>query len=242
MQKTIDVAGKTIGEIVTEDYRTASVFEKHGIDFCCGGNGVLSTVCKEKGIDLPSLAQQLDAAKVAAVDRSQDYARWSLSFLADYIVNTHHGYLNENMASIAAYAHKIARVHGAHHPEVIEIAAIFDQVVADLAPHLLAEEDVCFPAIKRLEASQKSGISPNPNDITTVRKSLAELHREHDAIGAAVHRIRHLSKDYAIPDDACNTFRLTYQKLREFEDDLHKHVHLENNILFRKVDVIAATQ
>ena len=146
---------RTIGEIVAGDYRTAKVFESHKIDFCCGGNVALEAACKTKGIDLATITRELDAAKSEPVERSQNYASWELPFLADYIINAHHTYLKENTGQIAAYAHKIASVHGAHHPEVVEIAAIFDKIATDMAAHLREEEEVFFPAIKRAHASKK---------------------------------------------------------------------------------------
>ncbi len=225
---------KTIGEFVAEDYRTAAVFEQSGIDFCCGGQVPLSAACREKRLDPDALLKSIEAAKSAPIDRSQNYASWELSFLADYIVNTHHSYLNENTEQIAAYARKIAEVHGAHHPEVIKIAALFDQITADMKGHLWEEEEVLFPAIKRIEAAGKAGTTPSAEDRAAIETSLQKLHREHEAIGDAIHAIRHLAGEYAIPGDVCNTFVVTYRKLKEFEDDLHKHVHLENNILFPK--------
>jgi regulator of cell morphogenesis and NO signaling len=233
MQESATV-DKTIGEIVAADFRTARVFEKHGIDFCCGGKVALATVCAEKGVDLGTITNELEAVQGETAERSQNYASWALPFLADYIVNTHHAYLKENDEQIAAYARKIAGVHGAHHPEVIRIAAIFDKIATDMVAHLKEEEEIFFPAIKRVDAARISGNTPDERDRETIRASLLRLYREHEEIGDAVHTIRHLSQEYAIPGDVCTTFMLTYQKLKEFEDDLHKHVHLENNILFPK--------
>lgn len=224
----------TIGEIVAADFRTAAVFEKHGIDFCCGGTAPLAAICTKNGLDLAAITSELETVKNEPVNRSQNYSSWALSFIADYIVNTHHAYLKENDEQIAAYARKIAAVHGAHHPEVIRIAAIFDKIAADMTAHLKEEEEVFFPALKRVDAARISGNTPDAGDRKTIRLSLLTLHREHEEIGDAVHTIRDLSKGYTIPDDVCNTFTVTYRKLKEFEDDLHKHVHLENNILFPK--------
>ncbi len=229
-----DAARKTIGEFVAADYRTAAVFEKYRIDFCCGGKVTLAAACRERGIDLATIAREIEATMSAPLERGQDFAAWGLPFLSDYIVTTHHGYLNENTAQIAVYATKIAEVHGARHPEVIEIARIFAKIAAALTAHLREEEEVLFPAIKRIDAARKAGATPAAADVEALRDSLAKLHEEHDAIGDAVHTIRDLAKGYAIPDDACNTYAVTYQKLKEFEDDLHKHVHLENNILVPK--------
>ncbi|MDD2899461.1 MAG: iron-sulfur cluster repair di-iron protein [Desulfuromonadaceae bacterium] len=224
----------TIGEIVAADYRTAKVFESHGIDFCCGGKVALSSICQEKAIDPDTLLREIEAIKSEQIDRSQNYTSWELPFLVDYIVNTHHAYLKENDVKIASYTRKIAEVHGVHHPEVLEIATIFQKIATDMAAHLIEEEDVFFPAVKRADAERKAGNAPSKEDSNVVKESLAKLSREHEEIGDAIHTIRHLSKDYEIPKDTCNTFMITYQKLKEFEDDLHKHVHLENNILFPK--------
>jgi regulator of cell morphogenesis and NO signaling len=229
---------RTIGEIVAGDYRTAKIFEKHGIDFCCGGNVALATTCMNKGIDLAAITGELEAVKNEPVERSQNYASWEMPFLADYIINVHHSYIKENIGPIADYAHKISAVHGANHPEVIKIAAIFDKVAGDLATHLREEEEIFFPAIKRADAQRKAGSAPEVKDIETIKRSLNKLSHEHEEIGDAMHTIRHLAKGYAIPGDACNTFVVAYQKLKEFEDDLHKHVHLENNILFLKAALL----
>lgn len=230
----MNTSDKTIGEIVAADFRTAKVFENHGIDFCCGGKGALAATCTEKGVDLATITREIEAVKSDPVERGHNYSAWALPFLADYIVNTHHAYLKENDEQIAAYTRKIAGVHGAHHPEVIQIATIFDKIATDMAAHLKEEEEVFFPAVKRTNAARIAGNTPDKKDRETIRVSLLKLHREHEEIGDAVHTIRHLSKEYAIPGDVCNTFMVTYQKLKEFEDDLHKHVHLENNILFPK--------
>lgn len=224
----------TVGAIVADDFRTAGVFENHGIDFCCGGRISLADICREKGIDPTTLLQELSDIKNTPIERSHNYSAWALPFLADYIVNTHHAYLNENSAQIAAYTSKIAEVHGTHHPEVIEIAEIFAKIASDMTAHLREEEEVLFPAIKRIDDARKAGNTPEATDLETIRTTLINLDQEHQAIGDAVHTIRHLANGYAIPDDVCNTFAVTYHKLQEFEDDLHEHVHLENNILFPK--------
>lgn len=237
-EQTTATSETTVGALVADDFRTARVFEKHGIDFCCGGRISLAEICREKGLDLAALQQEIAELKNTPVDRGHNYSAWALPFLSDYIVNTHHAYLNENTALIATYTNKIADVHGAHHPEVIEIAAIFAKVATDMAAHLREEEEVLFPAIKRIDAARRAGNTPEAADVETIKATLLRLDQEHQEIGDAVHAIRHLAKGYAIPKDVCNTFVVTYQKLQEFEDDLHKHVHLENNILFPKAGAL----
>jgi regulator of cell morphogenesis and NO signaling len=216
----------TVGDIVGRDYRNADVFEKYGIDFCCGGNVTVAEACRQKGVDPAQLSREIDEIATQPADQAQDFAAMDLPALADHIVNTHHVYLKENTASIAAYADKIAEVHGDRHPEVIEIAAIFHKIAADMTLHLQNEEEVLFPTIKKL-ASEGAKVEG-------MQEVLEALTHDHDEIGAAIHEIRRLADNYKVPGDVCNTFMVTYQKLKEFEDDLHKHVHLENNILFPK--------
>ncbi len=234
MTREKEMEKKTIGEYVSEDYRVARVFEKYGIDFCCGGGVALSAACREKELEPATVTREIEEARKEPIDRGENYQAWTLSFLADYIVNTHHSWLNGNTGQIAAYARKIAEVHGERHPEAIEIATLFEKMATDMTGHLREEEDVLFPAIKRIDAAGKGRGIPETEDREAIKASLETLHRQHEEIGDSVHRIRHLSRDYAIPEDVCNTFALTYRRLREFEDDLHKHVHLENNILFPK--------
>jgi regulator of cell morphogenesis and NO signaling len=229
-----NIETETIGDIVARDYRTAAVFEKYGIDFCCGGKIPVGEACKERGVDPKVLQREIEAAQVEPMDRSHNYGVWELPFLADFIVNTHHSYLKENTSTLAGYTRKIAEVHGGNHPEVREIAQIFNKVAKDLELHLKEEEEVVFPTIKRLSDLQKTGVARDEKEVEALRETLAVVIHEHDEIGAAVHAIRALSKEYQVPPDACNTFMLTYQRLKDFEDDLHRHVHLENNILFPK--------
>jgi len=223
---------KTIGKIVAEDYRSAAVFEKYGIDFCCGGQVSLATACQTKKLDIDAVQLEIETATKEPIEQRHNYAAWSLSFLADYIVNTHHAYINNELITINSYTHKIADVHGVNHPEVIKIANIFAKIKSDMVEHLREEEEILFPAIKRVEASKKEDSLPDSKDVKIIKISLEKLYGEHEEIGDAVHEIRHLASDYAIPEDGCNTFALTYKKLNEFEDDLHRHVHLENNLLF----------
>ncbi|HJV65734.1 MAG TPA: iron-sulfur cluster repair di-iron protein [Geomonas sp.] len=234
-QEKVEATGNvTVGDLVAKDFRAAAVFEKYGIDFCCGGNVAVDDICREKGIDPVKVRREIEESAAAPLDRSQNYNAWELPFLADYIVNTHHSYLKENTRVIASYANKIAQVHGANHPEVIKIAQIFEKVAADMEMHLREEEEVLFPAIRKMVELAKSGAGREEADVQALRQTLSSLTHEHDEIGTAVHAIRDLSNNYSVPGDVCNTFMVTYLKLREFEDDLHKHVHLENNILFPK--------
>jgi regulator of cell morphogenesis and NO signaling len=221
-----------VGDIVAGDYRTAAVFEKHGIDFCCGGSVTLAAACAEKAVDPVALARELEAATNAPARRDQDFAGWTLAHLINHIKAIHHGYLRANTNQNAAYARRIADVHGEQHPELTRIVAAFDTMATELLLHLQREEEVVFPAIKRAEAADRAGSAPEAEDAETIAQGVEALVREHDEVGAALHEIRDLAMGYGLPADACATYVLTYQRLQAFEADLHKHVHLENNILF----------
>jgi regulator of cell morphogenesis and NO signaling len=228
-----NVENETVGDVVAQDYRAADVFEKYGIDFCCGGNISVAEACRQRGVNSQEVERDLAAALAEPREAGQDYDKWELPDLATHIEKTHHAYLKENTSSLQAYAEKIAQVHGANHPEVIKISVLFQKMAAELMAHLREEEEVLFPAIRKAVAMKKEGAA-SAQDLESMRNTLKTLTHEHDAVGAAVHEIRHLAQDYTVPADACNTFMVTYRKLKEFEDDLHKHVHLENNILFPK--------
>jgi len=221
-----------VGDIVAGDYRTAAVFEKHGIDFCCGGSVTLAAACAEQAIDPAALARELEAATNVPARRDQDYASWTLTRLVGHITAIHHAYVKANTAQNAAYARKIAAVHGEAHPELAQIVTLFDKMATALMVHLKREEEVVFPAIKRAEAAGRDGSAPEAGDVETIAHGVEALVREHDEVGAALHEIRDLAMGYGLPADACATYVLTYQRLQAFEADLHKHVHLENNILF----------
>ena len=229
---SIASASAVIGDIVAGDYRSAAVFEKHRIDFCCGGAVTLAAACAARGIDPSILLRELEAATRTPARQDTDYASWTLTRLIDHIKAIHHAYVKANTAQTAAYARKIAAVHGDHHPELAQIAASFDQIATELMVHLGQEEEVVFPAITRAEAAGRTGSAPEAADAETIARGIEALAREHEQVGAALQRIRDMAMGYGLPPDACATYSLTYERLRAFEADLHKHVHLENNILF----------
>ena len=229
-----NLAQRTIGDLVAEDYRRATAFKKHGIDFCCGGGITLEAACEKKGLSLDAVQQALQDAEQSPADSSMRSTAWSLDFLADYIVNEHHSYVRESLPILQEFALKVARVHGAANPEVVRIALLFDEVAIELREHMAKEEEVLFPYIKTLVAAQKSNQVLTRPAFGTVRNPIRMMEHEHDRAGDMMREIRELSRDFTPPEHACNTYRVLYAKLEEFEDDLHRHVHLENNILFPK--------
>ncbi|HEY9113766.1 MAG TPA: iron-sulfur cluster repair di-iron protein [Bacteroidales bacterium] len=228
MMNTNKINEMTVGEIVADDFRTASIFKNSGIDFCCGGKQSIDASCREKGIDAASLKKQIIELQSAPISAAQKFNEWELPFLCDYIVNTHHKYVVKTLPELMFYTQKIANVHGDHHPELIEIASIFSQINDELMQHLEKEEQVLFPAIKKAAA----GVDTEARK--TIASEIERMSGEHDFAGGAMDKINVISNQYALPEDACNTYRVAFQLLEQFEDDLHVHVHLENNILYPK--------
>jgi len=218
----------TIGEIVANDFRAASMFKEAGIDFCCGGNKSISDACKEKGVDESHLIQQLKTLAHTPVSSAMNFKEWDLGFLSDYIVNTHHKFVLKNLPELVFYTQKIAEVHGNHHPELIEVAFLFTKINEELLQHLKNEEEVLFPAIKEAEKGASAGVK------STIVSEITRMQGEHEFAGGAMDKINALTNNYRIPEDACNTYRVSLKLLEQFEDDLHIHVHLENNILYPK--------
>jgi len=218
----------TIGEIVANDFRAASMFKEAGIDFCCGGNKSLTEACKEKGAEESLLIQQLETLAQTPVSGAMNFKEWELSFLSDYIVNTHHKFVLKNLPELVFYTQKIASVHGENHPELSEVASLFININEELLQHLKNEEEVLFPAIKEAEKNA------SPEVKATIVSEITRMQGEHEFAGGAMDKINVLTNNYLIPEDACNTYRVSLKLLEQFEDDLHIHVHLENNILYPK--------
>lgn len=225
-----------IGEIVAKDIRKAEVFRKFGIDFCCGGKKTVEKACREKNISMSELQRELDYLDMQTTTGalSQHFDSWDLDFLADYIVNTHHKYVARAIPDLFEYTQKVARVHGKQHPETVEIADYFVQVMDELNRHMMKEEKVLFPYIKTLAEARKLKVTPELPHFGTVENPVRMMEHEHDQVGEYMRRINELAGGYEVPQGACNTYRLAYAKLKEFEEDLHQHIHLENNILFSK--------
>lgn len=224
---------QTLSEIVKNNFKAAAVFEKYNLDFCCKGNKFLSAACVEKGVDESEILSELQRIKTYQ-NSSINYEEWSLDFLIDYIVNTHHSYVRRMIPIISEHVNKIATVHGQNHPELKEIARIFSVVYKDLKQHMMKEEEILFPHIKYLVKSKANGTKIESPYFGTVQNPIRLMESEHQNAGDELFEIRRLSNSYKVPEDACNTFSVTFQELKEFEEDLHKHVHLENSILFPK--------
>ncbi|MGB4205176.1 MAG: iron-sulfur cluster repair di-iron protein [Bacteroidales bacterium] len=226
-----------IGELVALDYRTASVFKNNKIDFCCNGNRTIEDACNQKQIEYSTLLQQLDQIVSGNKESGVDYNSWPLDLLADYIEKKHHRYVDTKIQEIKPYLEKVIKVHSGHHPELIEIGKLFEESADELTKHMKKEELMLFPHIRKMVQAEHSG-SKVQAPFGTVQNPIKMMMLEHDNEGERFRKISSLSDNYTPPADACNTYRVTYSLLKEFEDDLHLHIHLENNILFPKAIIL----
>jgi len=228
-----NVMEKTLAEIVTDNIRAAVIFEEFGLDFCCNGNRSLKSACVEKNVDVQKIINELSSISVNE-NGSLNVNDWQLDFLVDYIINNHHQYVRRMIPVISLHADKVASVHGENHPATLKIADLYLTVREELEGHMMKEERILFPQIKQMVLTQKENSQFFPPPFGTIQNPIKMMELEHTNAGDAMHQIRELSKNYSHPEDACNTFKALYSELKEFEEDLHKHIHLENNILFPK--------
>jgi regulator of cell morphogenesis and NO signaling len=222
----------TVGDLVAADFRAARVLEQFGIDFCCGGRRSLADACWSAGADPEIVGLAIERVTAEPADAGADVRHWPVDRLIDHIVSKHHAYLRVAMPTIAHHLAKLAGVHGERHPELTRVAATFDRLRHELQQHLIKEENVLFPYI-RAQASLASG-RPFANPFGTVANPIRMMEREHREAGTELHVIRELTNGYTAPADGCAAYRVTMAELEQFEWDLHRHVHLENNVLFPK--------
>lgn len=223
---------KTIGEIVAEDFKTAAVFKKYGIDFCCKGNRTIDEACERKKINPEAVRSDLQS--IQKTSGEIDFNSFPLDLLADYVEKTHHRYVDEKTPILLQFLNKLCHVHGGRHPELFEINELFMQSAEDLGAHLRKEEQILFPFIRKMVDAKLKGIALENPHFGTVENPVNMMMHEHSIEGDRFARISEITNGYTPPEDACSTYRVTFQMLEDFENDLHKHIHIENNILFPK--------
>ncbi|BDC98105.1 iron-sulfur cluster repair di-iron protein [Persicobacter psychrovividus] len=228
-----------VGELVAADYRTADVFKRNGLDFCCGGGISIERACEKKGLSVEQLMEELAEAVREKSQNDIDFRSWPLDLMVDYIEKTHHRYVRENVKMIAEYCMKIAEVHGHAATELLAVRDEFLACGEAMTTHMMKEEQVLFPFIKDLVNAQSTGATLPETCFGSVENPIAQMEHEHDAEGERFRRIAALTDNYNAPEWACNTYRIAFEKLREFEADLHRHVHIENNILFPRAIELA---
>lgn len=221
---------RTVGEIVAENPSQARVFQAFGIDFCCQGGRTLREACTLKGIGLESVIEQLEVANAIPTEPENNPALLPPAKLIEHIVDKHHAYLRTELPRIRAMSERVARVHGGHTPALVEVFEVFCAMADELDSHMMKEEQILFPAILALCTGSKAMPLDGP---------VACMLQEHDDAGAALARMRILTNGFTPPPEACNTYRALFAGLDELEDDLHRHIHLENAVLFPQAMAMA---
>lgn len=227
---------RTVGEIVAEDYARASTFKRFGIDFCCGGDRTIQEACDRAGVSVEQLEEALRGASERSSRGWPDARAWDPAFLAQYIVQVHHVYVREALPALLQFSQKVARVHGGGRSELSSIRALVVELSIEMDRHMRDEESDVFPQIEAFFTASAEG---RAGDEAALWSAIGKLEADHDHAGGIMSQIRELSDGYAPPITACSTYRALYAKLAEFEEDLHRHVHLENNVLFPKVTQLA---
>jgi len=220
----------TVGEIVRAMPARSRIFENLGIDYCCGGKKPIAEACRAKGLDPATVVALLTALDGTPDSVSVDPDAMSLSELCDHIEQIHHQYLREELPRLDFMTRKVAAVHGQDEPRLLELRRVFESFQAEMVAHTREEDDVVFPAIRRLESANGDKAAA----VAKLKASVEKLESEHENAGAALARFKELTDNYAPPDWACNTFRALYDSLRQLEKNTHQHVHQENNVLFPK--------
>lgn len=231
-KKGAEADNETVGQLASQDIRKADAFRKLGIDFCCGGKRKLKDALREAGVTQEQYEETLAAAATLPVSQQPlNFAAWQPGFLIDYIINVHHQYVRESGPVIGGLAVKVASRHGDKHPELFALSEQVQLLLSDLYNHLEKEEGIVFPAIKQFaQASDKAQMQDTP-DLNVV---IGLMEAEHESAGDDLKRLRKISNEYQLPQGACNSYTYLFEKLKEFENDLFNHIHLENNILFPK--------
>jgi regulator of cell morphogenesis and NO signaling len=219
-----------VGDIVAHDFRTAAIFDRFGIDFCCGGGRSLRDACTSVDADPEDVLRAIEALPAAA-DDSEDATSTPVDQLIDHIVETHHAYVRSALPTIERYLTKLADVHGKRHPELAQVKSCFQAVADELRQHMMKEEQVLFPYVKDL-ASRGDTCGHMISPFGTVANPIAMMEREHREAAHDLRLIRELTNGYTPPEDGCTTYAVCMSELARFEQDLHRHVHLENNVLF----------
>jgi regulator of cell morphogenesis and NO signaling len=225
-------ARRSLAELVIDDARAAAVLERFGLDYCCGGRRTLEEAAAERGLAPDVVVQALGSL---GPPRNTDRlpAEWKdLDALTRHIVATHHRYVRDTTPVIAAWLDKLVARHGAGHPELAEVRAVFLELGDELMTHMAKEEHILFPFIEDLAAAHRAGARLPNGPFGTVLHPVRVMEEDHRLAGELIGRLRVLTRDHQPPEDACTTYRACYAELAAFEADLHRHIHLENNVLF----------
>ncbi len=222
---------KTLAQLVNDDHRSAFVFEKYNLDFCCRGKRTLQQACLESQLPVDVVENELETLN-ESINTAWPVQDLSVSQLADYIVEKHHGYIRNEGPVIRHFLEKIAAKHGSHHPELIELAAAYNELTGEMEVHMEKEEQDVFPLMKSFD--DLTNDREDACHLTDLSSPIAMMEDDHDHAGQLLEKIRVLTGNFTPPADACTTYKLAFAALHAFKINLHQHVHLENNILFPK--------
>ena len=226
------IADRTVRDLALESSSATRLFEKLGIDYCCGGDKPLEEACRTAGLSVEKVQQELDNVRQESNPPARDWQREPLSELIAHINATHHKFVRAEIARLGPLFEKVCGVHGKNHPELLHIQAVFRGLAQELTSHLMREEMVLFPYVMRMEEAVIQGEPVLPPPFGSVANPVAMMEHEHDSAGNALRAMRIASAGYVAPEGACASYQALYRALAEFEADLHQHIHLENNLLF----------
>jgi regulator of cell morphogenesis and NO signaling len=222
----------TVAQLAIVHPGALPVFTKYNIDYCCGGHRSLEEACHRLGLDPEKIRTEIQQTSPTDAIQALRFDNWSSILLVDFIIKNHHSFVRKAIPELEALLEKVCDRHGNDSLELLQIREAFLDLSEELLSHMEKEENVLFPAIKRLESENQENNSAR----RIIQASITEMEDEHEAAGNLVKQIRSLSSNYTPPDFACPTFQMTYQKLKEFDNDLMRHIHLENNILFERYE------
>ena len=229
---------ETVGAIAAKDYRNTKVFRKLGINYSYAGNKTLEEACKEAGVSIEQVKVALEQNKLPMPTAEQEFNKWDIEALIDYIITTHHRYAKENAVVIYDLAQNVANRHNENHPELTKLTTALFLFLNDLLNHLKKEEQILFPNIRQLAKKKSCVKGITYTTFGFIKESAIAMKKEHLAASNELKMFRKLTNDYLLPDDACISYKYLFEKMKEFENDLFLHVHLENNILFPKATAL----
>lgn len=226
--------GMTVSEIATQMPHATRLLERLKIDYCCGGNLPLTEACNSAGLNVDEVIGMLEAETGNDVSEkgAVDFQKFSLSELITHILRTHHVFTKQELTRLTFLTQKVISAHGENHPELHKVGALFDQLCADLTPHMFKEEQILFPYMLELASASLANRRAPFAPFGTVNNPIRMMMKEHDTAGQILRELRTVTADYATPSDGCISYRTLYEALDALESDLHQHIHLENNILF----------
>ncbi len=236
-----NIAEQTLATIVTNNHFTVPVLEKYGLDFCCKGKRTLADACTEKGLSVETISEELEKSTTTEQNSKMPFTAMNAEQLISYILIHHHFYVKQSMPTILGHLEKVAFKHGDRFPYMVEVLNIFKEITEEMTSHMYKEEMILFPRIKEVQALREAGQNRNLSE-GYISAPIHVMEQEHDHAGDLLYTIRELTNTYTPPAEACTTFQVTLAELKEFEEDLHRHVHLENNLLFPLAEKMLAQQ